>query len=50
MVRVTKIPELTSTYMGLAGEDNNQQIVTAVLNNRDHRVETISPVEKLLKL
>ena len=50
MVRVTKIPELTSTYMGLAGEDNNQQIVSAVLNNREHRVEKISPVEKLLKL
>lgn len=50
MIRVTKIPELTSTYMGLAGEDNNQQIVSAILNNREHRVEKLSPVEKLLKL
>lgn len=49
MVKVTKIPELTSTMTGLMGEDSTQQIVAAVLHNRENRVEKISPVEKLIK-
>lgn len=54
MIRVTKIPELASSFTGLLGEDNAQQIVSAVVNGRlrekgEIGEESISPVEKLIK-
>jgi len=54
MIPVTKLPELTSTFTGLMGEDNKQQIVAAVMNGRLRKEgligeEKISPAEKLIK-
>jgi len=49
MVRIVKIPEMNSTFTGLLGEDINQQIVSAVLKNREGKIEKISPIEKIIK-
>lgn len=47
--RIVKIPELTSTFTGILGQDTNQQIVSAVLNSRKGRPEAVSPIEKVIK-
>lgn len=49
MVKVTKIPELTSVFTGLMGENTNYQIVAAVQHSREGRKEKESPIEKLIK-
>ena len=49
MVRITKIPEMNSTFTGLLGEDINQQIVSAVLKSREGKEEKVSPIEKIIK-
>lgn len=49
MVRITKIPELNSTFTGIMGEDLNSQLISAVLKNREGVEEKETPIEKLLK-
>jgi len=49
MVRITKIPEMNSTFSGLASEDVNHQILAGILRNREGKKEMTSPVEKVLK-
>ena len=49
MVRITKVPEMNSTFTGLIGEDVNQQIVSAVLKRRTGVKERVSPIEKIIK-
>lgn len=50
MIKLTKIPEFSSAFLGLIGEDNSQQIVSAIMNTRSGRQDKVSPAEKLLKL
>lgn len=50
MVRLTKIPELSSAFLGLVGEDISQQLASAITNTRAGREDKVSPAEKLLKL
>lgn len=49
MVRITKVPELNSTFTGLIGEDVTSQIVSAVVKNRSGVEEKESPIEKSIK-
>jgi len=49
MVRIVKVPEMNSTFTGLTGEDINQQLIAAILRNREGREERISPIEKIIK-
>jgi hypothetical protein len=49
MLRIVKLPELNSTFTGLLGEDIDQQVVSAVLRNRENKKEKESPLEKLIK-
>ena len=49
MVRITKIPEMNSTFSGLASEDVNHQIIAGILRSREGKKEMVSPVEKVLK-
>ncbi len=48
-VKLNKLPELTSTFTGIMGEDSKQQIAAAILHNRENREEKTSPMEKLIK-
>ena len=50
MIKLTKIPETSSTFLSLIGEDINHQIVSAIYNTRTGRKDKESPAEKLLKL
>ena len=49
MSRITKIPELESTFTGITGEDINHQLVSGVLKSRNNVDEKISPIEKMIK-
>jgi hypothetical protein len=49
MLRITKVPEANSVFTGLIGEDLKQQLVSAVLRNREGKVDRESPIEKVLK-
>ena len=49
MVRITKLPELNSTFTSLIGEDINNQLVASILRKREGVKETESPIEKILK-
>jgi hypothetical protein len=49
MVRIVKVPEMNSTFTGLTGEDINQQLIAAILRNREGREERLSPIEKIIK-
>ena len=49
MIRIVKVPEMNSTFTGMIGEDIKQQLVSAVLKNRQGVKERISPIEKVLK-
>lgn len=49
MVRITKVPELTSAFTGLLGEDVNQQIVAAVTHSRSGRKQRQSPIQRVIK-
>jgi len=49
MVRITKIPELNSTFTGLIGEDVTSQLVSAVVKNREGVEEKETPIEKIIK-
>lgn len=49
MIRIVKIPEMNSTFTGILGEDINQQIVSAVLKNREGKEEKLSPIERIIK-
>lgn len=50
MIKLTKIPETSSNFLSLIGEDINHQIVAAIYNTRTGREDKVSPAEKLLKL
>ena len=49
MSRITKIPELESTFTGITGEDINHQLVSGVLKSRNKVEEKESPIEKMIK-
>lgn len=49
MVRITKIPELNSTFTSLIGEDINNQLIASVLRKREGVKERELPVEKIIK-
>lgn len=49
MSRITKIPELESTFTGITGEDINHQLVSGVLKSRNNVEEKESPIEKMIK-
>lgn len=49
MLRITKVPENNSTFTGMIGEDIKQQLVSAVLKNRQGVKDRVSPIEKVLK-
>lgn len=49
MVKLTKIPELTSVFTGLAGEDSSHQIASAILRTREKKQDIVSPIEKIIK-
>lgn len=49
MVRITKLPELNSTFTSLIGEDVNNQIVASVLRKREGAKERESPIEQIIK-
>lgn len=49
MVRITKVPEMSSTFMGLMGEDLDQQLISAVNRTREGVTEIETPIEKTIK-
>lgn len=49
MSRITKLPELNSTFTGLLGEDSNSQIISAIVKTRTGVAEKESPIEKIIK-
>jgi hypothetical protein len=49
MLRITKVPEMNSTFTGMVGEDIKQQLVSAILRNRQGVKDRVSPIEKVLK-
>ena len=49
MVRITKVPELNSTFTSLIGEDINNQLVASILRKREGTPDRESPVEKIIK-
>jgi len=49
MVRITKLPELNSTFTSLIGEDVNNQLVSSILRKREGAIERESPIEKIIK-
>lgn len=49
MVKMTKIPQLSSTFSSLIGEDSNNQLVNSVLRTREGKTEIESPIEKIIK-
>jgi len=49
MVRITKIPELNSTFTSLIGEDINNQLVASILRKREGVKEIESPIERIIK-
>jgi hypothetical protein len=49
MLRIVKIPEMNSTFTGITGEDVNQQLISAILRNREGKKERVSPIEKIIK-
>jgi hypothetical protein len=49
MIKITKIPEMNSTFTGMLGEDIKQQLVSAIAKNREGRKDRVSPMEKIIK-
>lgn len=49
MVRITKIPEMVSTFTGIASDDINHKIAVGVLRNKEGKKDMKSPIEKVLK-
>jgi hypothetical protein len=49
MLRIVKVPEMNSTFTGLTGEDITQQLISAVLRNREGKTEKVSPIERIIK-
>jgi hypothetical protein len=49
MLRIVKIPEMNSTFTGITGEDINQQLISAILRNREGKKERVSPIEKIIR-
>ena len=49
MVRITKVPELNSTFTSLIGEDVNNQLVASILRKREGIEDRESPIEKIIK-
>lgn len=49
MTRITKIPELNSTFTSLLGEDIQNQLVASILRTREKVQERVSPIEKVIK-
>lgn len=49
MVRITKVPELNSTFTSLIGEDVNNQLVASILRKREGIPDRESPIEKIIK-
>jgi hypothetical protein len=50
MVRMTKVPQLNSTFNSLLGEDTFNQLANCVVRNREGLKDRPSPMEKLLKM
>lgn len=48
-IRITKIPQLNSTFTGITGEDINNQLVSAVLRTREGKIDRETPIEKIIK-
>jgi hypothetical protein len=49
LVRMTKIPELNSTFTGICGEDSNHQVVSAIYRTKAGLKDEETPIENLLK-
>lgn len=52
MVRITKVPQLTSTFTAISGEDIDTQIISSVASARDPKMkdkDKESPMEKIIK-
>lgn len=49
MLRIVKIPEMNSTFTGITGEDINQQLISAILRNREGKKERKSPIEDIIR-
>jgi hypothetical protein len=49
MIKITKVPEMNSTFTGLLGEDIKQQLVSAISKYREGRQDRVSPMEKIMK-
>ena len=49
MVRLTKVPELLSSYTSITGEDITTQLLNSVIRTREHKKQKYSPLEKLIK-
>lgn len=48
-VRITKIPELNSTFTGIMGEDINNQLISAVVRTREGHLEKEAPLERIIR-
>lgn len=49
MVRITKLPELNSTFTSLIGADVQTQLVASILRKREGSPDRTSPVEEVIK-
>lgn len=49
MIRITKLPELNSTFTSLIGEDVNNQLISSILRKREGAEERESPIEEVIK-
>jgi hypothetical protein len=49
MIKITKVPEMNSTFTALLGEDIKQQLVSSIAKFREGRVDRVSPMEKIIK-
>lgn len=49
MIRLTKVPQLNSTFTGLTGEDINTQLVSAIVKTREGGEDKETPIEKVIK-
>ena len=45
-VRITKVPQLISTFSSIIGEDTNNQLISSVIRSRTHAKEPYTPFEE----
>jgi hypothetical protein len=50
MVRMTKVPQLNSTFNSLMGEDTYNQLANCIVRSREGVKDRVSPMEKLLRM